>query len=34
MLFTLPAKDATTAAVNAAKDNPFKPVGNRLSNTG
>ena len=27
MLFTLPASEATMAAVNAAMDNPFKPAG-------
>ena len=27
MLFALPANEATIAAVNAAMDNPFKPVG-------
>ena len=30
----LPASDATTAAVNAAKESPFKPVGNKFNNTG
>ena len=27
ILFALPASDATMAAVSAAMDNPFKPVG-------
>jgi hypothetical protein len=27
MLFALPANDATIAAVRAAIDNPFKPLG-------
>src|SRR5690606_38141197 len=33
-LFAFPANEATTAAVNAAKDNPFRPVGNKFNNTG
>ena len=32
--FAFPAKEATTAAVSAANAKPFKPVGNKLSNTG
>jgi len=31
ILFTLPASDATIAAVNAATDKPFKPVGKKVS---
>ena len=31
MLFALPAKDATIAAVRAATDNPFNPVGKNPS---
>ena len=34
MLFAFPAKEATIAAVNAAKDNPFKPVGNKFNKEG
>ena len=30
MLFAFPASDATIAAVKAANDRPFKPVGRRL----
>ena len=29
ILFTLPASEATIAAVNAATDKPFKPVGKK-----
>ena len=32
--FAFPAIDATTAAVNAANDNPLRPVGNKFNNTG
>ena len=31
MLFTFPASDATIAAVKAATDKPFKPVGKNVS---
>ncbi len=34
MLLAFPARDATMAAVRAAKERPFKPTGNRLSNDG
>ena len=34
ILFTFPANDATTAAVNAAKDKPLSPTGNKFNNTG
>ena len=30
ILFTFPASDATIAAVKAATDKPFKPVGKNL----
>ncbi len=30
MLFTLPANEATMAAVKAATDKPFKPVGKKV----
>ena len=31
ILLALPAKEATIAAVNAAIDKPFKPVGKKLT---
>ena len=34
ILFALPANEATTAAVKAAKDSPFKPGGNKFNKTG
>ena len=34
ILFTFPANEATTAAVNAANDKPFNPTGNKFNNTG
>ncbi|MNL42049.1 hypothetical protein D3C87_1644850 [compost metagenome] len=34
ILFAFPAKDATIAAVKAAKDKPFKPAGSSVSNAG
>ena len=34
MLLALPAREATTAAVSAAKARPFKPGPSRLSKTG
>ena len=34
MLLALPARDATTAAVKAANESPFNPVGNKFNSTG
>ena len=34
ILLAFPAKEATTAAVNAANDNPFNPVGSKFNKTG
>ncbi|MNY57566.1 hypothetical protein D3C86_1937900 [compost metagenome] len=34
ILFAFPAKEATIAAVNAAKERPFKPAGKRVKSAG
>ena len=34
MLFALPAKEATMAAVSAAKATPFKPAGSKFIKVG
>ncbi|MNT42696.1 hypothetical protein D3C86_1855760 [compost metagenome] len=34
ILFDLPANEATTAAVKAANDRPFKPEGSKFNKTG
>jgi len=33
MLFAFPAREATIAAVSAAKERPFNPTGNKFNNT-